>query len=55
MSNFSVVWLLHSAQVSTLSPLYYSWHLTGVFIANITITADSPAELAGRHLHPFLI
>ena len=32
-------WLLHSAQVSTLSPLHYSWHLTGVFIANITITA----------------
>ena len=37
-------WLLHSAQLSTLSPLHYSWHLTGVFIANITITA------AIRHL-----
>ena len=48
-------WLLHSAQLSTLSPLHYSWHLTGVFIANITITADSPAEPAVRHLHPFLI
>ena len=32
-------WLLHSAQLSTLSPLHYSWHLTGVFIANIAITA----------------
>ena len=37
-------WLFHSAQLSTLSPLHYSWHLTGVFIANITITA------AIRHL-----